>query len=245
MIYKTAEFQFPVMVGDRCVGDSTRFVPGDIVGTAFSIGGDFFITAGHVAKTFAGRDVIAIGNQLGSQGHWETCLILKHEVLADLDLAVLKTTPFDAAKSFPWSVDELTMNASVYAAGFPYALNNPAASITTRAFSGSICSLTRCDLLPEKPPVYELSFACPRGLSGAPLLQGQTLVGVVIGNHVTEMIIYSEEEYDKDSESLTIYEKTESLHLGIAVRSNAIVDIQSDLLECTIGTHLRKHNLTT
>ena len=93
--------------------------------------------------------------------------------------------------------------------------------------------------------VYELSFPCPRGLSGAPITTNThdpQIAGVVVGNHSTKMLIFTDSERLQEGTE-TIVERYEALQLGIAIPNVQLFDIKSQLLKGTIGNHLNKCSL--
>lgn len=95
-------------------------------------------------------------------------------------------------------------------------------------------------------PAYELSFAAPRGLSGAPLLNTRGTVflhGVVIGNSQSRVPVFRSEERVSDGSSATIVEQYEALTLGIAVEASTILTQTSKLLGKSVREHLADHGL--
>ena len=81
--------------------------------------------------------------------------------------------------------------------------------------------------------VYELSFAAPRGLSGAPLLNaaGSLLLhGMVIAHSESKMIVFHSEEVVKEAWETTVVEHHEVLRLGVAVTADHILGSESRLL---------------
>ena len=134
---------------------------------------------------------------------------------------------------------------SIRTAGFPYGLDMAQLKISVRAFAGEIVSTQNWSGLSAKPEAYELLFQCPRGLSGAPLwvpLTTPVIVGMIIGNCITEMIIHSEKEESTEDGKTTIYERTESLRLGLAVQTKPLTEINSQLLGSTVEAFLRERN---
>ena len=97
-----------------------------------------------------------------------------------------------------------------------------------RSFVGHVVSATTFGRLAPDPLSYELSFQCPRGLSGAPLLtrhdDSMLITGVVIGNQRTEMLVFSERESVSDMKEV-ITERFEALQLGIALQCRAFLDL--------------------
>ena len=57
------------------------------------------------------------------------------------------------------------------------------------------------------------------------------------------MIVYSEVEKSTEEKETTIYERVESMHLGLAVQSQSILPLKSRLLSTTVGDYLQKQNL--
>ena len=109
-------------------------------------------------------------------------------------------------------------------------------------------SATTFGRLAPDPPSYELSFQCPRGLSGAPLLirhgDSMLITGIVIGNQRTEMLVFSERESVSDVKEV-ITERFEALHLGIALQCRAFLDLGpfGVLNGRTIRQHLAQQDL--
>ncbi len=88
----------------------------------------------------------------------------------------------------------------------------------------------------------------PRGLSGGPVLVNSVrneifLVGQAIGNEMTDMIVHSFREKNEDGNTISQYEKTETLHRGIAIQSSSLIEVKSSILGTTIGQHLKSNGL--
>ena len=82
--------------------------------------------------------------------------------------------------------------------------------------------------------------------TGAPLLTiGNTpkVAGVMFGNLLTEMTVYSETERSKEGDETVILRTTEALHLGLAIQSGSILGLHSRLLGMTIADHLECQGL--
>lgn len=144
----------------------------------------------------------------------------------------------------PWRFGELPRLETVQTVGFPHGLEP--GEIITRAFRGEIVSGRVWKRLPASPRVYELSFMCPRSLSGAPLFTTElspSVVGTINGNVITCITVYSETERHVEDGEETIHEKTEALHLGLAIQSGAMASVRSKLLGCTLGDWLHKKGL--
>jgi len=229
----------------------------EIAGTAFSIGGDFFLTAGHVVSDLPKRDDLCLAVPIHEPGaNWCTARVVDHELLS-CDLAVLRleyTVPESASwfKTFRWSQAQVAPLSHVRSVGYAYGLQTVAdrKNIIARAFQGYVVArLTR--FLPvgvAGPPfgVYELSFAAPRGLSGSPLFNGEgplMIHGVVIGNSESRMTVFRSAERVDDGAKEKIIEQYEALTLGVAVQAVEILNQECQILGGTIGEHLSRHDL--
>ena len=214
-----------------------------IYGTAFSIGSGFFLTAAHVINSASKHEYYGIG-QIENQ-KWLSSVSTDMETITDYDIGILKVQNVDCLE-MKWNNITLPMSQKVQSAGYPYSYDNVNIVINIRAFSGYIVSTPQFHSLPGKPSVYELQFPCPRGLSGAPLFKpgnSPKIVGMIIGNHSTEMLVYSDKEIEEDTNNKTIVERYEALQLGIALQANSILDCHFKLLGCSLGSHLKKHQL--
>jgi hypothetical protein len=80
----------------------------------------------------------------------------------------------------------------------------------SRSFKGYIVSTKRFLRFAAKPWVYELSFACPRGLSGASVITldgAPRVTGVVVGNHSIQMNDFTDREIISTDKERTIVER--------------------------------------
>ena len=138
------------------------------------------------------------------------------------------------------------MLTEVQASGFPYALDLHALTLTIRSFRGTVVAARTWGSLSAEPRVYELSFPCPRGISGAPLWKvgpSPSVLGIIFGNSITEMIVNQEVERTKEGSETIVYEKVEALHLGLAVQAQSVLSVESSLLGMRVGEFLRRRNL--
>jgi len=118
-------------------------------------------------------------------------------------------------------------------------------TIGIRAFGGNLVSSRTFLGFPARPRVYELPFACPRGLSGAPVFTADNtsrLVGLVAGNTATDMLLLRESAVTKEGET-TVFEQYERLTLGIAVQTASLLSVQSRLVGQSLREHLESHGL--
>jgi len=238
----THDYVFPIIAGES---GGTATIVKNVLGTAFSIGGGYFLTCDHVLKNGDGFGEVRLGRSNLVATKWESIVILGNSRHEDLDVAILYVPHAKDIQCMEWEAPEkLPMLSTVHATGFPYALNLPdEGSIQIRSFCGTITSVTIWPKFKSKPGIYELSFLAPRGLSGAPLCRGNKIVGVVYGNRSIEMTVFSETEVNKDGDETTVFEKIESFRIGLALQTEPIMNIESDLLKCTVGEHLKKHAL--
>jgi hypothetical protein len=93
---------------------------------------------------------------------------------------------------------------------------------------------------------YELSMPAPRGLSGAPVLLSQLppiVLGVVIQNGKSGMLVHSDTERDESGDQRLVVERYEYLTYGRAVSASAIAELRSNILNGTVREHLARLDL--
>jgi hypothetical protein len=238
------EYVFPVAAGDFVEKSSENAMKiRQVLGTCFSIGEGFFLTAAHVISSALGYEWAGIGFPL--EKIWQGSTLINSEILEDLDIGIIQAE-IPHYKSLMWNTQTLAMWESARTVGFPYALDLEHFHLNVRAFAGHVVSEMNFYGLRAKPRIYELSFQAPRGLSGAPLLtqKGKMFVsGLVIGNKSTEMQIFSDREIVADGNKEILVERYEALQLGIAVSSTAILELHSKILGSTLRDHLAKNGL--
>jgi V8-like Glu-specific endopeptidase len=213
--------------------------PHDIFGTAFPIGPNLFLTAGHVLKAAAERAFVGLGVAIGE--NLRALKTTSYEIIESHDIGLI-AIPWGRSKGFVWTISECGMLESVQSIGYPYAVDRTNMSIVLRGFTGHIVSARYLHHLSAVPKVYELSYPCPRGLSGAPVwTASRNVAGIIIGNSISEMDVYSEKEIDTQGRAVTVYRRVEALHLGIALQTSAVIGAHSKLLGKTIGEYLRSY----
>ena len=223
-------YVFPVVGGSNFekVGDNDwKAICHDIYGTAFTIGPNVFMTAGHVLRAAAENEFVGLGEVI--EGNLHTRKATNFEIIEAYDIGLIQV-PWGRCRGFPWTTFERPMLEAVHSTGYPYAIDRFNNSFGMRAFTGHVASMRDWPQLKPVPRIYELSYPCPRGLSGAPLWTVSSpvkVVGVILGNNITEM------------DKTTVYQKVEALHLGVALQTGALTGIYSALLGKTIGEHLR------
>lgn len=219
----------PVTAGERHVSPQTFTLKG-LYGTAFPIGGGLVLTADHVVRNAraTGYEMLVGTNHRGSALSHDTDL---HCSWADVDIAALRVDDIDDIPPLNWTARPLATLEAVRALGFAFGFEPQHGSVVARGFAGHIAAVRPFYDLPGRPPVYELGFAAPSGLSGAALLRGDSSVicGCVIGNRTTEMNVLSHVEIVSEDDGkhhrTERVERRDYLHLGIAIRSEAILEL--------------------
>ena len=243
-IVSAYEYVFPVIGGSLVDQDSVDKggVIKQVYGTAFNIAGGFFLTAGHAITNGLENSFFGLGYP--EKNVWKASQVVEHEVLPDYDLGIIKAI-IPNARAMPWKTGEASMLQNVQSAGYPYALDLEHFRIRVRAFRGHIVSSLTFYEFRAKPRAYELSFQCPRGLSGSPVLtvsRNPSIIGVIVGNRATEMLVMSDREKTVNG-SETIVERYESLQLGIALQSSSLMSLSSKTLGTTIRAYLEEAKL--
>ena len=109
----------------------------EICGTAFPVGGDAFLTAGHVARAAGSTETCELG-VLGEGGRKiEGERVQGVEIFTEVDIALLRLE-IPTAQPVPWRSDNLAMLQSVQTAGYPHAVrggswNDPAGMLRCAA----------------------------------------------------------------------------------------------------------------
>lgn len=230
------DFVFPV-VGLYKDTSSKRYDIREIYGTAFPISNRHFITAGHTAENAALCEKYAIAYKV--YGTYCALIVEDSEIFKDKDVAILLVEKNSLNIKIPsWNIDYPNMFSDVQTVGYPFGLNPIQRTIKGRAFKGYVSAITSFWRLPSSPTILELSFQCPRGLSGAPIICMKTykIIGIVIGNEQTEMEIYRETEVVSEAKENT-YIKTEFFTYGVGICINEILDVQSRILNSKVADY--------
>lgn len=255
---------YEIAVPALCVGPDdrgARYAPrGEIRGTAFPIGGPFFLTADHVARALTDdSEFVPVLGLIDETERFTAVAIEETESLGN-DVALLRVAPeyeptLRFVHPFPWVNYALNGLDDVMSLGFAYGVYRAPDRpyFIQRAFKGHVVAPLPSFAAPGVHPsgfeVYELSFAAPRGLSGAPLFTPPRgpleVAGIVIGNSQSRMLVHSSREQLADGSRETIVEHYESLSLGIAVTAQELFPLESALLKGTLESHLATHGLST
>jgi len=159
------EYVFPVVAGVPIEGRSMIKVE-QVYGTSFYIGNNNFVVAGHTLKNALQHQIIGLAYKGDEFVKWSK--IVETELREDYDIGLVKAE-IPGAKALPWDLDELPMLSDVQTVGYPHALDLQNLILHIRAFKGHIVSQITFYKFPSNPRCYELSFDCPKDLSGAPL----------------------------------------------------------------------------
>ncbi len=247
MAINAHEYTFPVIgASAKVIKTEKVFFTKTVYGSAFSIGKDYFLTAGHVLKNAGESEAVGIG--FSDQKMWHFAEVTNSEIISDYDIGIIQAK-VPVARALRWKYgDELPMLSNVQTVGYPYALDLKRFTIDTRAFKGHIVVARTFMGLKSNPRIYELSFQAPRGLSGSPLFtvgKRPNIIGMIIGNHRTEMLVFSDKEriVEGDKKITTIVERYEALQLGIAIQTMTLVKAHSHILGDSLFNHLKKTGL--
>ena len=242
----------PVMFAKQAPNSSVT-VGGAIRGTAFSIGGQFWLTAAHVMQALADDAELHPFLVLYSpERRFRVAMIDEWETLG-ADVALLRVDYHDEGAEawhpvLNWQLEPLPAFEPVRAVGYPFGLVNEQdrkGKIIARGFGGHIVAYDSHFHLPQTDelcPVFELSFATPKGLSGSALLGGDVGVrvsGIVIGNTEQSMLVYTNREKVEERGETTIVEQYSTMTLGIAVQARHIAALPSKMLGSLLREHLQ------
>lgn len=240
--YQAYENTFPIFKSKLESDGSIDLV--EIIGTAFSIGNYFYLTASHVLANLDQEYDYGIGVP-GSDKKWKSFKIGKIELNSNADVAIFECT-YKTTKVFQWQSKYLNNLTDVVTSGYPHSFDNIAKQIYLRAFKGYIITKRYFDFKTSKNIVYELSFPCPKGISGSFLLDDNEgfICGLIIGNSKTSIeISYEKEELIEESKDY-IYHKTETSSYGIAIASNSIIELKFEMLgNVSLNEYLLELNL--
>lgn len=243
-IIQTTDYIFPVYGGEMI---NDEFKPKILLGTSFYIGGNVFITAGHVVENSLNYKEVVLGfSRIGDKGFFRFSPIKYCEFKSDPDIGIIGARIIEA-KAFRWDLKRLPALSDVQSYGFPFGLDTEKNLTYIRCFKGYIVSAGRFFTFNSKPKNYELSFHCPRGLSGAPIGtwgDPEVLIkGIVIGNVNSEIEIYSEKEVDKSNNETTFFQKMETTKFGIGIQTEEICELYFDKINMKIYDHLKANGL--
>lgn len=215
-----------------------------LVGTAFYIKNNLFITAYHVVQNCQEYSIMSIGfcNEK-TPGCIELYDFEIYQIFNDIDIAIISikekcTFP----KSFKWAIKNgLKLFQKVRSMGYPFGLNTVNNFTNWRAFEGNKVSDTSMARDSTELNCYEVSFHSPRGLSGAPLFDEYYRIhGIMLKNTISELEVY----FIKDEEDGKEFRKTETTTLGMALHSRILLRKELDKMNnISILEYLKINNL--
>ena len=203
--YRTFSISMPIVTGET--DPNGNFIAfGEILGTCFSIGGQYLLTADHVIKNISKEGAIGIIDRDTRQIH--AASIIETESLS-CDIAIIKIKLENEGLSkfintLQWSTESLSVFSEVSAIGYPHGKmqTENGLMIVPRGFKGYVIS-NPGHFVPlgyqGKPfSIYEINFQAPAGLSGSPLLLASRnifyVVGLIIGNSSSKILVFENEE---------------------------------------------------
>jgi hypothetical protein len=240
----------PVILGNRL--DETSTSVKQILGTAFALGDNFYLTAGHCLPERKENEVFGLGYPLPESHGLGIVLVRQAEYFESHDLALLEAAmPVPFIKPQVWSFGNMNVLTEVWTAGYPHGLDSSIAEmgfVAQRAFKGHTVSHLPHKRLPDGSflDVYELSFMAPKGISGAPLfLQSPEwfVVGVVLGMKQTDTNVVREIEATDEGKTVEFHWYVQRMTYGFAVTSKSLAPLHSGMLNMTIGDYIRSKNL--
>lgn len=238
-----ANYVFSVFGGH--IDKTGCFIPKDLYGTAFYLNNSIFMTCAHTIKNAYENPLVAIGF-LNERNTVSYMSVIEKEIFEEVDAGLLVAS-VDRAKPLRWLNHTLVMLDEVVSVGFPFGYDRKNLQLYTRSFKGYISMVGNYFTFVSKPPIYELSYMCPKGISGAPLLckyENELVVcGQTIGSEITELLVSSFKETEKRTNEIITYERSEAFHRGIAIRNEAYYSINSKLLKTTFKEYLIQQNL--
>jgi hypothetical protein len=237
---------FLPVLGGTPDASAQRMAVSDVFGTAFAIGGGMYMTAGHVVEAALSTAMVTLAFPEDQGRGWGMYPVLDHEIFSPCDVAIIRAESPHAVP-LPWETPMLTVLTDVMAFGYAYGLDHETHILRLRGFKGYTVAARAFERLPVRPAAYELSFQAPRGLSGAPLLlpDSTAIVGMVIGNSTTEMVVFSQREHVIEEGRETLVERFEAMTLGVAIAASSLMAIEFGLLGGTLAAHVSAARLPT
>jgi hypothetical protein len=219
----------------------------NLYGTCSYLGDNIFITAGHCIKNIDSEETkLILFNQ--SEG-WKGEEIIDYEIFEDIDISIFKIgSCVNNIKSHKWSLGLPLILSEVFACGFPHGFNPKEQKIINRGFKGSVSGITTSDIFIKEHffTYIETSFACPVGISGAPLVEwggDNTIYGIITGNTRVSITVSERKEINITNNESSYYFVEDTIQLGMAVSNISIFDKYSKILKSNFVDYLRKTNL--
>jgi hypothetical protein len=218
----------------------------EALGTSFLIGDRYLLTAGHVVREALARadaDCICGAATRNAEGHPSIHKFCQGEANHDFDCGIIEIEKDVDLGYFSWRRAQPNMLSETQVLGFPFAIDTETNTLSARGFKGHVVACSRMLIPGYSAPteVIELSFSSALGLSGAPVLSVEprpSILGMVVGNRSTKMLIYSDSEVIKGAGQVETIEHYDAFNLGIALPSELLLGWAPKLLGCTIREQL-------
>jgi len=243
------EFIFP-LIGLKSINDALKLK--NIYGTLSYVKNGFFVTAGHSITNSLECDKIAVGFQNPDNiKEWKYEIIDDHELFDEIDIGIVHVGKiYKIFKSFKIRSIILPLLSDIYTLGFPHAIEiyDQKHVIKRRALKGYIVNAGIFRQLNINFQSYEISFFCPKGISGAPILSrlnnGNILInGYIIGSSNIETPVFEEKEVLNEGNEKTVHLKTETTKFGIAINAMELLKINSYIFQKSIRDYLIENEL--
>lgn len=248
MMESYLEYFFPVArFKEKKSTDSTNIELelNNIVGTAFAIGNNLYMTAWHVLEQAIEFKLPAIGLQeKDDTDSFDFVPIEEYEYHKEYDIAVFTVNHQERkhnVRALPWISSPLAIFHPVSSMGYPYSFDTEKKSLFPRGYSGNIVVgrtwRDRSNYLTANPEILEVSYISPRGLSGAPLIFNQKFIcGVTLGN-IGKYVEVVRAEHELTDEGLIIQE-TRFFH-GFGISFESLQNLSfGKLIDTTFKNHL-------
>lgn len=211
-------------------------------GTCFYIENNLFMTAAHCIQSIPEGDKSFILTEI--DGAWKGMCIEEANYCSKLDIAIVRVLEvYPNIKAIKWNKSMPKIFTSVFTCGYPHGLPIGAEELQYRGLQGYVVGVNYHVKL--KTNVIETSFFCPKGISGAPLIQKDSfeVIGVIIGNTTVTMMMHESAEFDEDGNELKYYYNEETASFGMATPSSNLFEIESRLLSGKLEDYLISNNL--
>ena len=240
------DYFFPVIGGaNREDGLNMK----QLYGTCTYIKNNLFITAGHTVKNALEDDVFGIGQVKSPGNFWNFIPAIDYDIIKDIDLAVIRT---DTLKFEPTAIKidpgPLSLLESIWTGGFPHGYDRTNIRIVNRALKGNIVSAGPLLAFPSKPKSYELSFNCPMGISGAPIIStrpkgNECIFGYIVGNSQADLIVNEYTEIETSTGTEKIYKQMNTTQFGIAINTSEVLKRKSNLFNGSAEVYFSDNSL--
>lgn len=234
------KYFFPLLVGEVLpIGLGVE----QLLGTAFAITKSIFFTAGHCLPK-EGNLNVCIG--IESNGNYIPGFAKQYEIIEELDLGIIELIEPQDIKAICWKSERVHDATVVSVNGYAHGMDSENAALFNRTFVGYTVSSKRNFRFKERTVMsYELNFICPRGLSGAPLIEENAglIIGMVHGNSSVEIETGTWTEKVIEKNETRTYITSETMKLGEAIQNRSLLGEYSKILGMTIGEYLKKEKM--